>query len=264
MVAGLIMSEIEAGCKSKERREPSKKIPGLGSFWHHRKVQQRRVVIAFAACVLIGVGVIAFWPWGREPEYQGKKLSEWLALQRERPEEVSNAVRAIGTNGLPYLVKRVEYQIPLWRLRLSRVHSRLPGWMQSRWLENRIFPGDLVNRSGEALYGFRVLGTNAFTAIPGLGQFIDAEPANLQGGRGNAALAIAYIGGPKALPPLLKVLTDNGMPEDRRMLAMVAANRLNYHGRELASALPLFIGYLSSTNEYLASLSASGLGRFEP
>ena len=31
-------------------------------------------------CVLVGIGVVAFWPGEREPEYNGKKLSEWLDI----------------------------------------------------------------------------------------------------------------------------------------------------------------------------------------
>ena len=33
-------------------------------------------------CIVAAVLIVALWPGEREPEYQGKKLSEWLASGR--------------------------------------------------------------------------------------------------------------------------------------------------------------------------------------
>jgi len=38
----------------------------------------KRIFITLAACVLVGIGVVAFLPGEKEPEYNGKKLSEWI------------------------------------------------------------------------------------------------------------------------------------------------------------------------------------------
>src|SRR5262245_367846 len=73
--------------------------------------KRRRVVIVVAAVVVAAVMAAVLWPKEREPEYQGKKLSEWINVgSREGPE----AVQAIGTNALPCLVRWISYHEPRW------------------------------------------------------------------------------------------------------------------------------------------------------
>jgi hypothetical protein len=45
------------------------------------------VSLAAAVIVVAMVGMVVLWPGEREPEYQGKKLSEWLEMQDQRPAE---------------------------------------------------------------------------------------------------------------------------------------------------------------------------------
>lgn len=104
-------------------------------------MRRRKVIIVLIISVLVGIGVVAFWPGGRvpkEPEYHGKKLREWLRvveknsiadhevindstnldnITNESPQviEAVRAVRAIGTNALPYLVKW-NIEQPRWRI----------------------------------------------------------------------------------------------------------------------------------------------------
>jgi len=79
----------------------------------------RRAVIIAAAVVGAALMATLFWPWEREPVYQGKKLSEWLAqpsrakghtfvaalpCSRKDPqavEEARHAVIKIGANAIP-------------------------------------------------------------------------------------------------------------------------------------------------------------------
>jgi hypothetical protein len=108
------------------RGQLSKKISGLRSFWYGGVVRRRRIVVILAVCVLVVICVVAFWPREHEPEYNGKKLSEWLALQNDHPEDVDAAVRAIRTNALPMLIKWAEFQLPAWRYRLVKLYPKLP------------------------------------------------------------------------------------------------------------------------------------------
>ena len=55
--------------------------------------------IVFA--VLGAILVVVFWSGPKEPEYQGKKLSEWLAGVYKNPSETTVAVKSIGTNAIP-------------------------------------------------------------------------------------------------------------------------------------------------------------------
>src|SRR5262249_6193346 len=140
---------------------------------------------------------------------------EWLALQQQRPQEVFNAVRAMGTNALPFLVKQVEYDIPSWRINLLRVHSRLPTWMRSEWIVKQVFPIELRKRSGQAIFGFYALGPESSAAIPELGRFLCEDPGKYRpaDSLGNAASALVTIGGRDALPPLLAAMTNRATPE---------------------------------------------------
>src|SRR5436190_10784652 len=99
----------------------------------------------------MAVVVVVIWPEEKEPEYQGKKLTEWLGTykpaktdpkMRQFPmcldgmlvldrrghseQEVIEAVRHMGTNGVRLLVKWVGYEPPRWRLSFNRQSSRLP------------------------------------------------------------------------------------------------------------------------------------------
>src|SRR5690349_23795439 len=96
-----------------------------------------------AALAIIGLVAVAVWPGEREPEYQGKKLSEWVRayvkaehafseaefgytyyqvrtnreLQALRAEanNAHDVVIRLGTNSIPWLIRRVEYETPIWR-----------------------------------------------------------------------------------------------------------------------------------------------------
>src|SRR2546423_4143418 len=98
-------------------------------------VKRKRLSISAAAVVMvIAVAAIAFWPGEKEPEYQGKKLSEWLEIYRTNDVALRNAmwepwtaakygpkprvdrdaaaeaVRHIGTNALPWLLATIQDQ----------------------------------------------------------------------------------------------------------------------------------------------------------
>src|SRR6266478_9213400 len=95
--------------------------------------------------LLIGIPVAAMAIMGlvmvltpeREPEYGGKKLSEWateLGRSDGTPEAraAAAAVKQMGTNTLPYLREWVGYEPPKWKRQLSRAGRTLRNqWLQS-------------------------------------------------------------------------------------------------------------------------------------
>jgi hypothetical protein len=118
------------------------------------------IIVAFV------VAMVVVWPGEKEPEYQGRKLSEWLGTykpastdpeMRQLPmllngmlvwdrrghsvQEVVAAVRHMGTNGVRLLVKWVGYEPPKWRLFLSRQSSRLPPSVRETRLCGWLFQG---------------------------------------------------------------------------------------------------------------------------
>lgn len=222
-------------------------------------MRRRRVIVVLTACVLVGIGVVAFWPGEKEPEYDGMRLSEWLEVQGNRPTEASDAIRAMGTNALPALVNLAEYQVPPWRNRLGRLYFKVPRFIYSDSLANFLQSRKAQMRSFNSVFAFRVLGTNASAAIPELSRFVmDAR----NGDRRNAALALAYIGGRDALPPLLAALEDKTVPDIRRALIAGAIPHLNYRGPELTNAVPVLMACLCESNQFVPSLAATALGTF--
>lgn len=89
-------------------------------------MSKHRPLFFVVAAALAGVGVFAAIKATseREPEYGGKKLSEWVGgylhgnASQPTPEERDQAMRGMGTNAVPYLVKWIRYDTPLWKTRL--------------------------------------------------------------------------------------------------------------------------------------------------
>ena len=129
-------------------------------------------MIAAAAVVVIAVLFAIAWPGEKEPEYQRKKLSEWLDAYQsaaffsgigadQRTKEAEDAVRHIGTNALPWLLRWLKAETPGWRLGLSR---NLP-W-QGRMERLRTWLVNANTKAEAAVTGFEILGEQASAASP--------------------------------------------------------------------------------------------------
>src|SRR5690242_9922901 len=88
--------------------------------------RRRRWIVGLVAIAVVVLVAVAVWPGEREPEYQGKKLSEWLEMQEKYPAEAAHAVRAIGTDAVPFLVRWADYRVPGWKLAVWRFGADRP------------------------------------------------------------------------------------------------------------------------------------------
>lgn len=104
-----------------------------------------------------------------EPEYQGKALSEWLAVEdREARQE---AIREIGTNGLPVLVDLVSVA--------EKNRRKVAGQIKSKDIKDALLGRKPEYREavrGMAVDAFAILGTNAEPAVPQLSQRLHSDP----------------------------------------------------------------------------------------
>src|SRR6516162_6654438 len=112
-------------------------VENCGGFGFNWGMKGRRGVVAAVSALLV-VALVFLWCGSRrEPRFHGKSLSAWLAEGVRRPVaawgvEVSvintkqEAVRAMGTNALPFLVKWMQYESPPWRVRLTSIAPRVP------------------------------------------------------------------------------------------------------------------------------------------
>ena len=153
---------------------------------------QKRLVAG--ALIVVTVGVLGWVRSSREPMYQGRSLSFWLdqineAGALENCDPALAAIRAMGTNALPFLLKNIEEGNNSWfEERMFGVAKRFPTL-------GALLPASTRNQSPTCL-ALKALGTNAAPIVPELGR-LSADPKMARW----AALALFSIG-PAAAPGL--------------------------------------------------------------
>jgi hypothetical protein len=158
--------------------------------------------LRLVVCVLVGIGVVALWPGEREPEYNGKKLSEWIeAMDGMYSSENVDAIQQIGTNALPLLLKWIQYEQPSWRKRGYIVYSKLPSRLQRSATGDWILGLEFESRKLGARNAFYHLGPQASNAVPDL-YVLTLNPRTSQ----KAFECLEAIGDPAV--PALNRLTD--------------------------------------------------------
>ena len=167
------------------------------------------------ACLVAVVVLVEVWPKESEPEYQGKKLSEWLSIYSEWPyggysdeagdetariaktqrkDQAAAAILHIGTNGLPWLMRWAFYEPPAWRRTwLSLLEKTALG---SR-IKHRIYPGRPEEPRNLSLEGFDILGKEAMPVIPEV-----VRSMNALNSRGDWPMLVLRCLGDTGLPSL--------------------------------------------------------------
>src|SRR5436853_175531 len=137
-------------------------------------MRKRRVyLLILLGVVVAGALVAVFASRKREPEYGGRKLSEWvMAYSRSSTlnpsrenHEAAEAIRQIGSNALPYLLKWMRYEAPVWKTKvLDFANVALPvKWHVIDQREMRLYA---------SIRAFRALGAAASDAIPTLNEMM--------------------------------------------------------------------------------------------
>jgi len=106
-----------------------------------RTRKQKVLLTSLLAAIVVGP-LTAYLVWPREPSYQGKTLSAWIEpFCSETPtglfapagpqyfaelQPVRRAVAQIGTNGLPFLIARLEYRESTFKRTLRRLLAKQP------------------------------------------------------------------------------------------------------------------------------------------
>ena len=211
---------------------------------------RHRATILIGALILTSVCV---WlaSWSHEPRYQGRRLTSWIRdlqgkglAERVRAEE---AVRRIGTNGLPVLRRQLYVEDSTLKVAVLRL----------LWRQDRIRLRALLARGWHvrAALACGVLGAEAQPLIPDLlemakGDFVHFEVA---------VSALSQIG-EVAVPQLLAGLT-NGNARVRQ----AATRTLGAIGPKAKTAVPALVGSLRDPDDQVrvnacAALGAIGVG----
>ncbi len=162
---------------------------------------KRRWVILLGLVAGLTIFTIAWWVVEpSEPSHEGKRLSVWLDelcqfdffQQPIEGAEQIKAIRVIGTNAIPWLLREYRQEGNDWRWKLNQVLEKQPV------LKYRFRNAN--DRFLRATTGFRALGGVAEPAIPELLAMVEVNPAYVTG-------ALAGIGRP-AVPALHQCLAN--------------------------------------------------------
>jgi len=163
--------------------------------------------------IVIG-GIVLLSRPEREPEYGGKRLSEWVeqiggkTIGFRGPSDTERmAIGTIGTNAIPYLLEWILYEQPRWKDDLYAYLNSEFGWS---------LKDNLLARAKGAVNAFETLGPNAAIAIPELARLMTCS--NEGEVRTRAVDALATLGN-LGLPPLLAALTNR--PSQQRITTRI-------------------------------------------
>ena len=218
--------------------------------------------ILFATLVVALLGAIAWVALRRnepEPIYQGKSLSEWLAIYDptntvRSPEDLQAtqaAIREMGTNAIPVLLRMMRTQDPRWKewlINLARRQSVVP--------VRHVSSASLHER---AALGLTVLGHQADSAIPDLIQIYDQ---NLSPDSQASVVRVLALLGPSAraaVPSLIRGATNTN--------EVVRANVIYALGKIHADpdlVVPVLIKSLQDDSPLIRAQAATALGDFGP
>lgn len=180
-------------------------------------------------------------PVAREPSFEGRFLSEWLAQYTERvwgnwERRASNAgflaVRDIGTNAIPTLIEWLREPDTLAPPNVSADRSMLVG------------------------AGFEILGTNAAPAVPELARILNESNSTRSAGLAIGALRRI---GKEGLPPLRAALENPVFPYRQGVAASIGSSV--YLGTNLTEFVPLLVRCLSDTDERLVQTAIEAIGQ---
>lgn len=196
------------------------------------------IVISFIGGIALFLAIC--WLWSG-PCYQGRSLNSWVRglgsyiMTNERRLESAEAVRHIGTNAVPSLIKQLgrkpTIREPEWRLNLrvtlAKANINLPR------------PADV---RGDALAALDALGPVAKDAAPALERLLHENRPDYR-----ALMVLAQLG-PDGVPALTRALTN-----DQRLIRMSARACLEMeqtHSEVLFPRNPQDADFLRKTTKF--------------
>jgi hypothetical protein len=232
-------------------------------------VRRIRPILLVAIIASIAAIVAIAWPKNEEPVYRGKKLGEWLNVycrpmhKGDNKREAEDAVRQIGTNAIPWVLKWIGKHPPAW--------SRAVGDLRASWSPaNRVInalqkrPLQISQKRWDAAIAFQILGPSAINAVPALANMLDDDnpgrhwpldrwppPAYALSQIGDAGIKplLDWVSDPRSLArneqgvtstiQCLGQVAGNGTNSDRIVSILVEGMRSSNQGVAFSSALAL-------------------------
>jgi hypothetical protein len=238
------------------------------------RVSRKRIVwIAFIILAALLICIVCFTPPTRqEPVYQGRTLTQWLTRLDDgeafgisssslptfsrAQTEAADAIRAIGTNALPFLVEDIhshplEQALRFKLFRLLHMDGFGIGFGRKTYFSSDVTSEDRIR--WRAAQGLAALGPLAKPAIPELTRllFTNYFHSSIK----EAAYALAAIG-----PDGIAVLTN--APGRDEWSGMCAIWALGQHPTVGTNVIPFLINATTSSSEGTACGAIQVLGLF--
>jgi hypothetical protein len=169
----------------------------------------------------------------------------------------ADAIRHIGTNALPWLLKWIRYESPAWKHKLIDISKRLPQQLGDSFIFEPLRRNDLDHAAHQQaiLDCFHFLGSSAMPAVTELSRLAaDSKSSEVSG---SAIAALAYVG-KDALPELVGILTNK--QATFRYLAAFWIVWQAHQGTDVTCAVPALGKCVQDQDENVAVFAASALG----
>jgi hypothetical protein len=218
------------------------------------------VVISLGG-VAVAMALVVLLRYNPEPSYGGRSFSQWCALQAElaqsggrevERQEAIHAIRQIGTNGLPILIRSLR-DSPLSQ-KLRGFADRLPAGLSQTRLLRLALTGDRV----EPTAVFQILGPQASPAVPELTALMQAT--NRPDIASEATACLAAIGS-AGVPALVEAMSDPHLPCCRFAAFEFSNADPAIFGTNAALAVPALAKLAVDADSELARLAIRALGR---
>lgn len=220
--------------------------------------RRRRLVLLALGLFGVAVGVVCWRTLHQaEPVYQGRALRVWL---RDYPAEANPAVKAIGTNAIPVLLRMLAEKdsaaFSVVAYHWDRFLQNLPDRLRRSW---HLTLASEVNAN--ALRGFEMLGTDAQQATPALIKLYRQKVSLMSQSASGYALIVIGPAAQRAALPYFVQKTYSSEGEER----MAAASLLRDADAKLADpgeVVPRLVALLGDTNWIIRCYSVEGLAHY--
>ena len=217
-------------------------------------MKMRRKWVLWSVVTLVGVALVIAFMWLSEPEYGGKRLSEWVNeyVEGSNAAECDHAIRQIGTQALPYLMAWFKYETPPWARKFLGAVNPLITW--SGWQLN---DDPDVYRAYKAKQGLIALGQQAAPAIPTLDGLLNDkhERATVQ-----RTIDVLVSLGSAGTPTMMKAFTNAHASAHRAYIVFRAAEL----GTNARPAVPVLVAFLKDPDLNLRPSAAHALCGIDP
>jgi len=217
----------------------------------------KRRLVFFVLCLGVGVVLAAVLFHSDEPGYEGKNLTEWFkkvptGSDLDRTPAAKNAIRAMGTNALPTLMRWIRYEPGGVRMKVNRIYAWLLRRSPGAWLR-----GDYECRRADwAIWGLNALGPDAGAGIVDLNHIL--TDTNRDRSAWRAATVLGSLG-ELGTPVLMTGLTNQDARV--RMLSLLNVGR---SGTNASRAVPALLNLLEDRSPLTRNMASNAIRQIDP